>query len=239
MSTLATALRVARKHRDAGGGVHPMEIGTRLITSKKAQPQAGLTNVSMDSMRESPPAKAGGPGLLQKGADLSALRVARAAGGPVHHHDHKPAIRLHVGPIHSHVAGRTDHLPTSVPSGAYVLPADIVSHYGEGNSLAGFKVIKRMFSGTPYGGSGMPYGQNDGPYGQAVGHAAGGAPHGDGGDPVPCVLAGGEYVLRPDEVAHAGGGDLDAGHRALDAFVVQSRDKLIKTLGKLPGPRRD
>ena len=47
-----------------------MEIGTRLITSKKAQPQAGLTNVSMDAMRESPPAKAGGPGLLQKGADL-------------------------------------------------------------------------------------------------------------------------------------------------------------------------
>ena len=165
----------------------------------------------------------------------TALRLARAHGGGVHKPKH---IRLHVGPIHSHVAGRTDHLPTSVPSNSYVIPADIVSHYGEGNSLAGFKVIKRMFSGTPYGGSGMPYGQNDGPYGQSIGHADGGAPQGDGGS-VPCLLAGGEYVLRPEEVAHAGGGDLDAGHKALDAFVVQSRDKLIKTLDKLPGPRRD
>ena len=47
---------------------------------------------------------------------------------------------VHVGPIHSAVAGRTDHLPMHVPSGAYVLPADIVSAMGEGNTAAGFKV---------------------------------------------------------------------------------------------------
>ena len=165
----------------------------------------------------------------------AALRIARAHGGHVRH---AKGIRLHTGPIHSHVAGRTDHLPTSVPSGSFVIPADIVSGMGEGNSLAGFRQIKRMFSGTPYGGSGMPYGQNDGPYGQSIGHATGGAPQSDS-DAVACVLAGGEHVLSPAEVMHAGMGDMEAGHRALDDFVVGYRKKLIDTLKKLPPPRKD
>ena len=170
------------------------------------------------------------PSYLRKkiaggGGAKHALRVAKK-------------VRLHTGPIHSHVAGRTDHLPTSVPSGSFVIPADIVSGMGEGNSLAGFRQIKRMFSGTPYGGSGMPYGQNDGPYGQSIGHADGGAPQG-GSDAVACVLAGGEHVLSPAEVMHAGMGDMEAGHRALDDFVVGYRKKLIDTLKKLPPPRKD
>ena len=56
-------------------------------------------------------------------------------------------MKMHTGPIHSAVAGRTDHLPTHVPSGSYVIPADIVSSMGEGNTMAGFKNIRRMFSG--------------------------------------------------------------------------------------------
>ena len=34
--------------------------------------------------------------------------------------------KLHTGPIHSKVAGRTDYLPMHVPSGSYVIPADII-----------------------------------------------------------------------------------------------------------------
>ena len=128
------------------------------------------------------------------------------------------ADRLHVGPIHSPVAGRTDHLPMHVPSGAYVIPADIVSALGEGNTMAGFRTIKTMFSKAPAGA-----------------YAQGGAT----GEPVGIVAAGGEYVLTPDEVTWAGGGDMDAGHRALDAWVKQTRAETIKTLKKLPGPRRD
>lgn len=156
---------------------------------------------------------------------------------------------LHVGPIHSPVAGRTDHLPMHVPSGSYVLPADIVSAHGEGNSMAGFKVMRRIFGGTPYHGGKQPYGHQGGPYGRAgapYDHAGG--PYGEklqgharGGEAasVPIIAAGGEYVLSPAQVRAAGGGDLDMGHRVLDEFVKRSRRELIKTLQKLPGPVKD
>lgn len=81
---------------------------------------------------------------------------------------------FHIGPIHSSVAGRTDHLPITVPSGSYVLPADIVSAGGEGNTMAGFKVLRRTFGGTPYGSGDAPYGESGGPYGSPAARAAGG-----------------------------------------------------------------
>ena len=145
-------------------------------------------------------------------------------------------IKLHFGPIHSPVAGRTDHLPMHVEAGSYVLPADIVSGMGEGNTMAGFKNVRRMFSGVPYVKGGMPYGAAGGPYGAQMPHRA------DGGvvqKAVPIVAAGGEYVLRPHEVSWAGMGDADAGHDALDDFVVGMRKNLVNTLKKLPGPKRD
>ena len=148
-------------------------------------------------------------------------------------------VKLHVGPIHSKVSGRTDHLPVHVPSGAYVLPADIVSAMGEGNTTAGFEHVKRMFGGLPYKAKGsIPYGGGEGPYGAELPKADGGSASSTG-QPVGCVLAGGEFVLSPEQVHAAGDGDMDAGHRALDAFVKQYRAKTIKTLKGLPGPRKD
>jgi hypothetical protein len=143
-------------------------------------------------------------------------------------------VRHHSGPIHSSVAGRTDHLPLTVRSGSYVLPADIISGMGEGNTIAGFKHARRMFGGEPYGGGAQPYNHTGGPYGMAKG---GGTDDGDTG--VPIVAAGGEHVLSPDEVRRVGNGDLDLGHRVLDEFVKRMRSELVKTLKKLPGPRRD
>lgn len=122
-----------------------------------------------------------------------------------------------------------------VPSGSYVIPADIVSAHGEGNTIAGFKVMRRMFGGAPYGGSGLPYGGKGGPYGEPL-------PRADGGEVdkgVPIVAAGGEYVLSPEQVRRVGGGDLEIGHRVLDEFVKRSRADTVKTLKKLPGPKRD
>jgi hypothetical protein len=154
---------------------------------------------------------------------------------------HESGAHLHSGPIHSGVAGRTDHLPTNVESGSYVIPADIVSAHGEGNTINGFKVIKRMFEGLPYGNRGeMPYDGAAAPYGAHLPHAAKGGGIGPKiGNPVPVVLAGGEYVLKPEEVAAAGDGDMDVGHKVLDDYVKQYRALTVKTLRKLPGPRSD
>jgi hypothetical protein len=143
-------------------------------------------------------------------------------------------VRVHVGPIHSAVAGRTDHLPMHVPSGSYVIPADIVSGMGEGNTIAGFAHMRRMFGGTPYRGGAMPYGAHGGPYGEAL-------PRADGGrtETVPIVAAGGEYVLSPEQVRHAGEGDMDMGHRVLDEFIKRMRANVVKTMTNLPGPAKN
>jgi len=195
-------------------------------------------------------------GHPQKQAIAAALQTAResAKGGLRMPKPKMPSLgkpmKLHTGPIHSAVAGRTDHLPMHVPSGSYVIPADIISAMGEGNTMAGFKQMKRIFGGTPYGGkkqpynvaggpygmsSDMPYGQGSGPYGgELPGKAEGGET-----DSVPIVAAGGEYVLSPEEVRMVGEGDLEVGHKVLDEFVKRFRKETIKTLQKLPGPKKD
>ena len=96
-------------------------------------------------------------------AALSTARTARADGG-----------KVYSGAIKSSVAGRTDHLPMHVPSGAYVIPADIISAMGEGNTLAGFKVANSIFSQPFYGSRGMagganPYIPTKAPYGTGRG----------------------------------------------------------------------
>lgn len=331
--------------------------------------------------------------MSQKQIIAAAIRTARAQGGKVHD-----------GPIHSSVAGRTDHLPMHVASGSYVIPADIISAMGEGNSMAGFKVAKNIFGGgdVSKGAEGLPkgmlapnkkasggtistgnatadkaiaegnervirnqdaaanyaamdnardgsaipahlqqrldnrpssggsddkavkgkgllggvgnilrgqiggfknygdmingggkYGSYANPYSggttqakepkkgtwlnrnadligaglglvsgaglltgagagklfrkndegvsrldilknDILGKAAGGATGG-----IPIVAAGGEYVIPPHDVLRIGNGDLDNGHKILDSFVKKMRQKTIKTLQRLPGPKKD
>lgn len=175
---------------------------------------------------------AGHPQKQAIAAALNTARQSRAKGGHAKRPGGVTMEKVHVGPIHSNVAGRTDHLPMHVKSGSYVIPADIISAMGEGNSMAGFKIAKDIFSqpfyGTPAAGAGMPYGI--------------GTPHkAEGGevDTVPIVAAGGEYVIPPEDVVNIGDGDLDHGHKILDEFVKRYRAKTIKTLKALPGPKRD
>jgi len=154
---------------------------------------------------------------------LSESRKKRASGGTMTKSVAAPktgGIKPHVGPIHSAVAGRTDHLPMHVPSGSYVIPADIISAMGEGNTMAGFKImndITKMYGGLPKA------------------FAGGGAT----GEHVPIVAAGGEYVIPPEVVVNIGGGDMDVGHTELDDFVKKMRAKTVKTLKSLPGPKKN
>ena len=94
-------------------------------------------------------------------AALSTARKTKAEGGPFADMSYtkgdmsytKPdwpiQHKIHEGPIHSPVAGRTDHLNMNVRSGSYVIPADIISAMGEGNTMAGFKIARKMFSSKP------------------------------------------------------------------------------------------
>ena len=103
-------------------------------------------------------------------------------------------------------------MPINVPAGAYVVTADNVSAAGEGNTIAGFKTYNRYFGIQKY----------------------------RGGETREVVVAGGEYVLDPQCVENfVGGGDLEEGQKSMDGFQVKFRQKHIKTLQNLPGPKKD
>lgn len=152
--------------------------------------------------------RAGHPQKQAVAAALETARRSRAEGGELP--DAPKKDKVHVGPIHSNVSGRTDHLPIHVPSGCYVIPADIVSSLGEGNTMAGFRSLNKVFGRQVYGG----------------------------GDATEIIAAGGEYVVAPESLVRVFG-DMDAAHNEMDRFVKLARKQLINTLKALPGPRRD
>ncbi len=169
--------------------------------------------------------------------------VEKAAGGPTISPDIKVpwaarsanyALRAGKakGPVIGTTPGRADQKAVSVDSGSYVVPADIVSAIGQGNSAAGHKTIGTMFSGsrTKYGGSKFKMHGMSG-----LGKfAAGGTP-----SDVPIAISDGEHVIAPEEVLHFGDGDMKTGHDRLDKWVLAWRQKNIKQLKRLKGPKKD
>lgn len=157
----------------------------------------------------------------------------------------------HEGMINSSIPGRTDKLPMSVKSGSYILPADIPSALGQGNSMAGGEILKKMFSSGPYGMA-APHiraGRSNFPKlnlrtppppkaGAMPKFKEGGDAEGESESHVPIIAAGGEYIIHPDVVRDLGHGDIDKGHEVLDAFVLHTREQNIKTLKKLKPPKK-
>ena len=162
-----------------------------------------------------------------------------------------------VGPLHGLDGGRTDTLPISVPSGAYVVPADVVSGLpgAQGNTLAGHNALDKLFKSLPLSPDEAPYGAGGKklPTGRTMpglvnqhhlmthsleGLAVGGRAEKHEGHAVPILAAAGEYVVHPDIVKRIGLGNLERGHSILDKFVMEVRKKHIKTLSKLPKPAK-
>lgn len=152
------------------------------------------------------------------------------------------------GFLHGTTPGRADSVQTTAPGGSYVIPADVIAGLGQGNSLAGARVMD-MITKTGPGGVSLP--RSGGGRGvprapapfreQANGggvtlfpekKAAGGVK--DGSTPV--ALSHGEYVVNVPFILKLGGGDLKRGHRLLDQWLVKLRKKQIAKLKGLPGP---
>lgn len=132
----------------------------------------------------------------------------------------KPKLpKVTKGPLISSVPGRTDQHATHVPAGSYVIPADIVSGRGEGNTLAGVEALSKLFK--------------LGPYGMNLKRAEGGAVD---ENPVRVNLAGGEIVVPPENLQHVVNPDIKQAHKIMDAWVLRERKMLRKTLASLPGP---
>ena len=177
-------------------------------------------------------------GEIGKALQIARAKPRMADGGATPWYVRSEARSMTHGPLNSGVAGRTDHLPINVGAGSHVIPADVVSGLGQGNTNAGMNVLGHMFS--------------TGPYGMALGKMGGHAmrppslkfakpAYADGGEveAVPIMAAGGEYVIPPEHVAAVGGGNPELGHEIIDQFILDTRNKTIKTMRKLPGPVKE
>lgn len=154
------------------------------------------------------------------------------------------------GLIHGIGAGRTDNTPMVVAAGSHVIPADVVSGLGEGNTMAGAHAMS-VATHTGPGGISLPKGpiRSTIPRPPSIG---GGIKLARGGDPdfeghpipiargnapggVKCIVANGEWLMRPSEVqrvTHNG----KRGHDGVDEWIVERRKATIKNMKALPGP---
>lgn len=184
-----------------GAPVSALENDGDLVASLLAEQEARTK--PKKSAIPMPERKAGGS--VASPAMEVARHIKRAKGG-----------KVHIGPIVGDTGGRADKVPMRVPNGAYVVPADIVSGLGEGNSGAGMLKLGQMFpESKPSLMRAMP-----------------------SKDPVPVLCADGEFVVSPTSITKRWD-DIDYGHRTLDAWVLHERKNLIATLKDLPGPAQD
>lgn len=171
---------------------------------------------------------------------------------------------VYAGPLHSKVPGRTDKINLNVKPGSYVIPADVTSMIGEGNTLAGTAVLKAVFGPEELtGGMKAPQGHPS-PHKEALTNVRPGrlyqmtgtempGPGGmtsleqhhvfaEGGDtenggPAKVVVAGGEYIISPENIKRKFG-SLEHGHRTLDATIAEVRKREQKRLKNAPPPKR-
>jgi hypothetical protein len=146
----------------------------------------------------------------------------------------KGATGGHVGALRGKTAGRADEVLTSVPEGSHIIPADIISALGDGNSEAGFAKLEKIFPPERARGGGLRMPKFGIPHAPRMpkmplmGRARGGN--------VPVKLSDGEFSVSPEHVARVGGGDIERGHRAIDQFILSTRKADIERRKRLPGP---
>ena len=153
------------------------------------------------------------------------------------------------GALTGDTPGRADALPVNVLDGSHVIPADVVSAIGDGNSGAGLKHLSKMFPTPKVSAPKTPKFNMKLP---AAPHLLAprikmskmripkmkGMLHANGGktENVKCALSDGEFVVHPEHVKRIGQGDMERGHRAFDHFILSKRREDIERRKRLPPP---
>lgn len=137
-----------------------------------------------------------------------------------------------VGPLMGSTPGRADKLPIHVPNSSHVIPADVVSALGSGNSQFGHRLLSGMFRNSKPLKTISRNWMKSPPRPHLTMKAGGNA------GSVPIMASDGEFVISPEDVAHVGGGDHKRGHALLDKFILHVRKHNIKKLQSLPGPAK-
>jgi hypothetical protein len=150
------------------------------------------------------------PGYAGGGLASAPMRRARRVGSS--------------GLVHSASPGRADLVGARLRRGSYVLPADVVSGLGEGNTLAGAKLLQASLPEAAAMAARGP-----------INRAAGGLAEAE--DELEVRLSGGEFLVSPEQVLAIGEGDVEAGAKALDDLVHTVRGSTREALGRMPPPK--
>lgn len=194
----------------------------------------------------------------QSGGAFNMAREPHIAAGGLAAYPQRAMMRSMVrGALLTPTPGRADAHRTSVPSGSYVIPADVVSGRGQGNTLAGAAILHKMFGMGPYGGPQRrpaPLHFHAGPAPRLPSPprlpriASGGGKEGGEamGQPVPVNLSGGEVVVPPENLLATfrrlfpgRGYSLPQIHAMMDRWILDERKHHRRVLAKLPGPAKD
>ena len=108
--------------------------------------------------------------------------------------------------------GRADAVHTNVPAHTYIIPADVVSGLGDGNSAAGGAILDRIVKHAPK----MP------PTHRQL---------------VSVRLSGGEYRIPPEVVIGVGRGDPKKGADHFDRLVKMVRTKTVSAINHQKPPK--
>lgn len=157
------------------------------------------------------------------------------------------------GLLHGATGGQADQVKTQAPPGSFVVPAEVVAGLGQGNTLAGARVMQSILDTGPRGtplsrgtrGRGPPRppsvpaelrgGLKEGgevPLFEAK--ARGGGKTEPGKTPVD--LSHGEFVISPEHVKAWGGGDTERGIRIWNKWTWAKHKEHVKDLKEYKGP---
>jgi hypothetical protein len=117
------------------------------------------------------------------------------------------------GPLMGATGGRADKLPLTVPDHSHVIPADVVSALGQGNTSKGMEILTKMFPPDKS---------------EAVKMRS-----------TKIMASDGEFIVTPSNVLKKGHGNIDRGHEVLDHFIVHTRKLNIHQLKHMPPPAKD
>lgn len=181
------------------------------------------------------------------GSQAAGGRVSRRAGGggmspsmdfpswtrmQAHGEDTHPS-----GLIPGMGGGRQDNVAMNLAPHSHVIPADVVSGLGSGNTGAGASNLESALHTGPFGTS-LPKVPRA-PKMSAAPRMPKLAKGGGAESGVKTLVSSGEYIVHPDDVRRIGGGDFDKGHDWLDRFIVHSRKQIIAHQRKLPPPVKE
>jgi hypothetical protein len=212
----------------------PAQDDSKTLTLQQPQPSFGMAEggyVTEPGYYAVGGLKSFGPAQMR-----SMASQAHYSGANIRPAINPPGVHL----INSSVAGRTDRIPMRTAPGSFVLPADVVSGLGQGNTNAGAKLWGQAISHSI-----GPMGIQNAMRSRAVraptaqisrGVTKGFAQGGDTDDLVPIVTAGGECLVDPEFVRELGQGDPELGKKTLSNSVLMVRKHVISHLQKLPRP---